>query len=76
MADGDQPGKSQQKVQAHDRYNGNEDIVQHQHVLVADFKEQGPPEQKDQKTGEYGTVQVGEKGSLFLFVGGEKISCG
>jgi hypothetical protein len=38
MANVDQSGKSQQKVQAHDRHNGDQDIVQYEHVLVADLK--------------------------------------
>jgi hypothetical protein len=36
VADGDQPGEPRQQVQAVDGHDGDEDVVDHQHVLVAD----------------------------------------
>jgi hypothetical protein len=35
MPDGDQPGKAGDDIQADDRNDGNQNVVDHQHVLVA-----------------------------------------
>ncbi len=74
MPDGYQTCKSGYKVQSHDGDDGDQNIVNHQHVLVAQLEQQGPSKQQDQKKGEKRSVQVCEKSFLFLLIRGIKIS--
>ncbi|BBO70559.1 hypothetical protein DSCA_44890 [Desulfosarcina alkanivorans] len=68
MTDGDQAGKAGDDVKADNRNHGNEDVVDDQHVFVAQAEKQGPGKKQKQKQDEDGPVQMRKEYSLFVLV--------
>ena len=76
MSDRNQAGESGHQVQTNDRHHGDEDIVEHQHIFIADLVYQRPDEKHGEKDTEQESIQMGKKDALLFLVTAEKIACG
>ncbi len=76
MAYGYKTCKTGDQIQAHNRDNSHQDVIDYQHIFIADIEKQRPGEQGGNKNSHCGPVQTGEKNPLLFPVGGEIIACG
>ena len=55
------------------RHHGDQDVVDHQHALIADVSIRGPDEEADEKKIKNSRSMMGHENPLLLPVGGEKL---
>ena len=75
MSDGNQTGKTGEQVQTVYCDDGDENVVDDQHVFVADLKHQRPDKQQHQETDKNQPVSMRQKYALFRLVGSKEIAC-
>jgi hypothetical protein len=74
MANGNQAGETGKKIKAINRDDGNQYVVDDQHVFAADFEEKGPGKQQNEKSCKHRPVKMRQENALFFPVGCEKVS--